>query len=82
MRKLKNAPVLTAGLLVLVWVAAIFIPASALAQAKDAEAYSNRGLAYILGFKNLMKGCADLKHACVLGECEGYESAKKEGYCK
>jgi len=42
-----------------------------------AEAYGGRGFFYILEFKNLVKGCADLEQSCALGDCKVYEEAKK-----
>lgn len=47
-----------------------------------ATAYQSRGLSQIQWFKNYKKGCSDLKDACALGLCEGYEEVKKYGYCK
>jgi tetratricopeptide (TPR) repeat protein len=46
-----------------------------------AEAYDNRGFTYFVKLGNKVKGCADLKKACELGECRNYNLAKQKGYC-
>ena len=46
-----------------------------------AQAYNNRGITYLLtGDKT--HGCSDLRKACSLGDCKGYELAKKEKFCR
>jgi len=47
----------------------------------DATAYSARGLAYII-LKNAQQGCVDLEKACHLGECDGYETVRREKLCR
>lgn len=45
-----------------------------------AEAYSNRGFAYVnIGNKEL--GCRDAQKACALGNCILLEKARREGFC-
>jgi len=45
-----------------------------------AGAYLHRGKTFIkMGLKD--KGCADLRKACELKECSGWQWAKKKGYC-
>lgn len=46
-----------------------------------AAAYNGRGNAY-LKLKKAQKGCADLKKACTLGECDGYEFAWQQKSCR
>ena len=46
-----------------------------------ADAYTNRGLAYFVGLGNKVKGCADFRKACELGECGNYNIAKQRGDC-
>jgi len=48
---------------------------------KDAIAYYNRGNTYIVNLGNKVKGCADWKKACELGECRNYNLAKQYGDC-
>ena len=48
---------------------------------KDAEAYNNRGVLYFVVLENKVKGCADWKKACKLGDCENYNRARQQGYC-
>ncbi len=43
---------------------------------KDALYYNNRGAIYLSTY-SWVKGCADMKAACSLGKCNGYESTKK-----
>jgi len=31
---------------------------------------------------NKIKACSDVKYACELGECKGYNIAQSEGFCK
>jgi tetratricopeptide (TPR) repeat protein len=45
------------------------------------EAYGGRGVAYI-GYRQFDKACSDVKRACELGACKGYEMFKKWRYCK
>jgi tetratricopeptide (TPR) repeat protein len=44
-----------------------------------ARAYVHRGLAYIITGDGY--GCLDVKKACELGHCEGYDLVKKKGIC-
>jgi tetratricopeptide (TPR) repeat protein len=48
---------------------------------KNGKAYNYRGLVYLLKLENKVKGCADLKKACELGDCGNYNLAKRRGYC-
>ncbi|MCP4259950.1 MAG: tetratricopeptide repeat protein [Planctomycetes bacterium] len=48
---------------------------------KDATAYNNRGFVYLLKLGNKVKGCADLKKACEIGNCRNYNLARQKGYC-
>lgn len=48
---------------------------------KYAEAYSNRGFTYLVKLENKVKGCADWKKACELGDCDNYNNAKQFGDC-
>jgi tetratricopeptide (TPR) repeat protein len=45
-----------------------------------AEAYNNRGLAYLLQ-GNYELGCRDAQKGCELGYCKALEWAKGKGYC-
>ena len=45
------------------------------------EAYSNRGLAYLL-LGQSQPGCHDLQKACELGSCIGLTWAKERGHCR
>ncbi len=47
----------------------------------SASAYSNRGRVYIFS-NNMRDGCRDMKKACELGDCEGYEFAKSKTLCR
>lgn len=47
----------------------------------DAEAYYNRGLAYLQLGENA-PGCFDAQKACELGECDLLESARGKGFCR
>jgi len=49
---------------------------------KYAGAYENRGFTYFVNLGNKIKGCADWKKACELGECKNYNLAKKKGDCQ
>ncbi len=49
---------------------------------KYAKAYNNRGFIYLVKLRNKVKGCADWKKACQLGECENYNYAKQKGDCQ
>jgi hypothetical protein len=44
-------------------------------------AHTNRGLAYIHSGNN-REGCRSFITACELGNCKGYDIARKEGYCR
>lgn len=46
-----------------------------------AAAYSSRGFVYHEKIGNKVKGCADWKKACKLGECGNYNAAKQKNYC-
>ena len=46
-----------------------------------AKAYTSRGIAYLLHLKDRKKGCLDFRRACQLGDCRGYEKAKRAGIC-
>ena len=46
-----------------------------------AEAYYNRGIAYLLQGKSNL-GCRDAQKACALGDCQLLEGAKREGSCR
>lgn len=48
---------------------------------KDEGAYNNRGIVY-LTIDDKIKGCADSKKACGLGDCRTYNLAKEKGYCR
>jgi tetratricopeptide (TPR) repeat protein len=48
---------------------------------KFALAYNNRGFLYFIKLGNKVKGCADFKKACELGECGNYNLAKQKSYC-
>jgi len=46
-----------------------------------ADAYYNRGVAYLLqGNKEI--GCSDAQKACILGNCKILEKAKSKGDCR
>ena len=45
------------------------------------QAYNNRGATYLM-LRNTLNGCSDLRKACSLGDCKGYELAKKEKFCR
>jgi tetratricopeptide (TPR) repeat protein len=47
-----------------------------------ALAYKNRGFTYLVKLGDKVKGCADLKRACELGECANYNWARQKGYCR
>ena len=44
-------------------------------------AYRIRGATYISTLKRNIQGCADMKKACELGDCLGWETAIKGGFC-
>ena len=45
----------------------------------DAGVYSNRVISFVLmGLKH--KGCSDLRKACEIGYCSGWQWAKEKGY--
>ena len=46
-----------------------------------ANAYNNRGIAFILS-GNSRDGCPSLLRACELGNCKGYEGLRQNGYCR
>ncbi len=48
---------------------------------KNVAAYYNRGHVYLVKLGNKVKGCADWKKACKLGECGNYNFAKQKGDC-
>ena len=45
------------------------------------EAYNNRGFTYFVNLENKVKGCADFKKACELGNCKNYNMVKQSGDC-
>ncbi len=47
-----------------------------------AFAYTNRGFLYMIKLDKKGQACSDWKHACELGKCSNYNSAKKKGDCK
>lgn len=47
----------------------------------DADAYIDRGNAYILQGNNNL-GCRDLQKACALGNCQLLELTKGKGHCR
>ena len=45
----------------------------------DAGVYSNRVISFVLmGLKD--KGCSDLRKACEIGYCSGWQWAREKGY--
>ena len=48
---------------------------------KYAKAHLNRGLAFFQ-MKKVDESCDDFKHACDLGDCDGLQWAKQNGFCK
>ena len=46
-----------------------------------ADAYSNRGVAYLLQGNKIL-GCLDAQKACELGNCKILEIAKRKGDCR
>jgi len=48
---------------------------------KYAAAYNNRGYLYYAKLRNKVKGCADFKKVCELGECSSYNILKQRGDC-
>ena len=49
---------------------------------KYTEAYNNRGFVYLVNLGNNVKGCADFKKTCDLGDCGNYNITKQKGYCR
>jgi protein O-mannosyl-transferase len=47
-----------------------------------AKAYSSRGIAYLLHAKDRKRACLDFSRACQLGDCRGYENARRTGICE
>jgi len=47
----------------------------------NADAYEGRGLVRILSGYDDAMGCRDLRTACQMGACQGYEIARQEGLC-
>lgn len=44
--------------------------------------FQSRGFLYVIRLKDNVKGCADWKKACELGDCGSYNMAKEKSICK
>ena len=49
---------------------------------KLTSTYNSRGFLYFVLLGNKVKGCADWKKACELGNCRNYNAAKRRGDCE
>jgi len=47
---------------------------------KDADPYNNRAITYLRHGDNI-SGCRDAQKACDLGNCNGLDAAKAQGFC-